>query len=249
MGETTATLVTAAVLVIGDEILSGRTKDRNIGHIADVLTAVGIQLREARIIPDDTAEIMSAVNALRARYDYVFTSGGIGPTHDDITSDAIATAFGVALPEDPRALAMLRERYDEAELTPARRRMARIPAGAELIKNPVSKAPGFMIGNVIVLAGVPAVMHCMLDDIMPRLRTGAKMLSVTVRVTVGEGLVAGLLEDTQKAFPDVAMGSYPFFEKGLVGTQLVLRSTDADKLAEAEANLRARLIATDVPHV
>ena len=155
--------VTAAVLVIGDEILSGRTKDQNIGYIAEYLTSIGIDLREARVVPDVEDEIVAALNALRARYDYVFTTGGIGPTHDDITADAVAKAFGVAIGEDPRAIAMMLERHKPEDLTPARRRMARIPEGAELIENPISKAPGFRIGNVIVMAGVPAVMQAMLD--------------------------------------------------------------------------------------
>src|SRR5579863_6054278 len=157
-------VITAAVLVIGDEILSGRTKDRNVGYIAEYLTNMGIELREARVVPDVEAEIVAALNALRARYTYVFTTGGIGPTHDDITADAVAKAFGVAIGEDPRALAIMMERYKPEDLTAARRRMARIPEGADLIENPVSKAPGFRIGNVIVMAGVPSVMQAMLDN-------------------------------------------------------------------------------------
>src|SRR5579863_1137033 len=156
--------ITAAVLVIGDEILSGRTKDRNLGYIAEYLTNIGVELREARVVPDIEEEIVAALNALRARYTYVFTTGGIGPTHDDITADAVAKAFGVAIDEDPRALAIMMERYKPGELTEARRRMARIPEGADLIENPVSKAPGFRIGNVIVMAGVPSVMQAMLDN-------------------------------------------------------------------------------------
>ncbi|MBV8472102.1 MAG: competence/damage-inducible protein A, partial [Hyphomicrobiales bacterium] len=148
--------ITAAILVIGDEILSGRTKDRNIGYIADYLANLGIDLREARIVPDLEDDIVAALNALRARYTYVFTTGGIGPTHDDITADAVAKAFGVGIDEDPRVIAMLLERYKPDELTPARRRMTRIPHGAELVENPISKAPGFRIGNVIVMAGVPS---------------------------------------------------------------------------------------------
>ena len=155
--------ITAAMLVIGDEILSGRTQDTNLNYIAKFLGALGIDLREARVVPDVDDEIVAAVNALRARYDYVVTTGGIGPTHDDITADAVARAFDVSIGEDPRAIAIMMERYVPADLNAARRRMARIPAGAELIENPISKAPGFRIGNVIVLAGVPAVMQAMLD--------------------------------------------------------------------------------------
>src|SRR5471030_2720354 len=171
--------VTAAVLVIGDEILSGRTKDRNLGYIAEYLARIGVETREARVVPDVEAEIVSALNALRGRYTYVFTTGGIGPTHDDITADSVAKAFGVPIDEDPRALAMMMERYQPGDLTPARRRMARIPAGADLIENPISKAPGFRIGNVIVMAGVPNIMQAMFDSAAKGLETGAKILAET----------------------------------------------------------------------
>jgi molybdenum cofactor synthesis domain-containing protein len=233
--------VTAALLVIGDEILSGQTKDKNIGFIADHCMQIGIRLKEVRIIPDDEAAIIAAVNALRPAYTYVFTTGGIGPTHDDITADAIARAFGVAIDVDPRAVALLRERLAEADLTPARLRMARIPAGAALVENSVSKAPGFMIGNVIVMAGVPAVMQAMLHAVTPSLKTGAKLLSQSIRVNAPEGLVAGPLSECQGAFPDVAMGSYPFYEDGRPGTNLVLRSTDEARIGQAKADLIARL--------
>jgi molybdenum cofactor synthesis domain-containing protein len=233
--------VTAALLVIGDEILSGRTKDKNIGFVADHCTQIGIRLKEVRIVGDEEAVIIAAVHALREAYTYVFTTGGIGPTHDDITADSIARAFGASIDVDPRAVALLRERYAEADLTPARLRMARIPAGAELIENSVSKAPGFMIGNVIVMAGVPAIMQAMLLAVTPRLRKGAKLLSEAIRVNAPEGKVAAPLGDCQRAFPDVAMGSYPFFEEGRYGTNLVLRSTDEVRLKEAKANLIARL--------
>jgi molybdenum cofactor synthesis domain-containing protein len=229
----TSDTVMAAVLVIGDEILSGRTKDKNIGYIAEYLTAIGIRVTEVRVVPDVEAEIVAAVNALRERYDYVFTTGGIGPTHDDITADAVATAFGVPLDVDPRAVAIMEKRYGPGEFTPARRRMARIPEAAELVKNAVSGAPGFMLENVIVMAGIPRIMQVMLDDVAPRLRTGAKMLSRTVRVERPEGIVAAGLSRLQDAYPDVAMGSYPFFEKDKLGTQVVLRSTDASRLEDA----------------
>ena len=175
--------VTAAILVIGDEILSGRTKDRNIGYIAEYVARLGVEVREVRVVPDDEGEIVAALNALRARWDYVFSTGGIGPTHDDITADAVAKAFGVAIGEDPRALAIMMQRYQPADLTPARRRMARIPEGAELIENPVSKAPGFRIGNVIVMAGVPSVMQAMLDNAVKGLRTGQIMLVETIEAS------------------------------------------------------------------
>ena len=226
-------IVTAALLVIGDEILSGRTKDKNIGYIADYLTAIGIQLSEVRIVADVEERIVAAVNALRKTHDYVFTTGGIGPTHDDITADAVAKAFGVSIDVDPRAVAVMETRYGPGEFTPARKRMARIPEGGELVANSVSAAPGFMIGNVIVMAGVPRIMQVMLDDVAPRLRTGAKMLSRTVRVERPEGAVAPGLGRVQEAYPDVQMGSYPFYEKDTFGTQLVLRSINESDLADA----------------
>jgi molybdenum cofactor synthesis domain-containing protein len=233
--------VTAALLVIGDEILSGRTKDRNIGVVADHCTQIGIRLKEVRIVPDDEDAIRAAVTELKRAYDYVFTTGGIGPTHDDITADSIARTFGVPIAVDKRAVALLRERYADADLTPARLRMARIPEGAELIDNPVSKAPGFQIGNVIVMAGVPAIMQAMLQAVTPRLKTGAKMLSDSIRVLAPEGQIATPLAACQRAFPDVSMGSYPFFEEGQFGTNLVLRSVDENRLELAKADLIARL--------
>lgn len=234
-------VVTAALAVIGDEILSGRTKDKNIGYIADYLTAIGIRLSEVRIVPDVQSEIIEAVNSLRVKYDYVFTTGGIGPTHDDITADAVAAALGVTIDVDPRAVAIMEKRYSPGEFTPARKRMARIPDGAELIRNAVSGAPGFMIENVIVMAGIPRIMQVMLDDVASRLRTGARMLSRTIHVHRPEGIVAAGLERVQKVFPDVSMGSYPFFRKDRLGTHLVLRSTDEEKLAAAMGALWAML--------
>jgi molybdenum cofactor synthesis domain-containing protein len=233
-------VVTAAVLVIGDEILSGRTKDKNIGYIAEYLTAIGIDLREVRVVPDVESEIVTAVNALRGRYDHVLTTGGIGPTHDDITADAVAKAFGVAIDFDPRAVAILSERYGKADLNEARMRMARMPAGAELIVNPISKAPGFSIGNVHVMAGVPAIMQAMLDGLAARLPTGRKMLSRSVPAGMGEGRIAKPLADIQNAFPDVSIGSYPTFEPEIgFTTTLVLRSRDEARLAAAEAAVKA----------
>ena len=233
--------VTAALLVIGDEILSGRTKDKNIGFVADHCNRIGIRLKEVRIVADDAAAIVKAVNDLRPAYTYVFTTGGIGPTHDDITADAVAKAFGVPIDIDQRAVALLRERYAEADLTPARLRMARIPKGAELVENPVSKAPGFQFENVIVMAGVPAIMEAMLLAVTPRLRTGPKLLSETLRVAAAEGQIAAPLGACQRAFPDVAMGSYPFFEDGRPGANLVLRSIDKARLRLAKKDLIARL--------
>lgn len=223
-------IVTAAVLVIGDEILSGRTKDKNIGYIADYLTAIGIDLREVRVVADVEEDIVAAVNALRARYDHVLTTGGIGPTHDDVTTDAIAAAFGVEVAIDPRAVEAMRQGYSALELTPARLRMARIPKGAELVDNPVSRAPGFMLGNVIVMAGIPRIMQVMLDAVAPRLKKGRPMLSRSVRIEAPEGDVAPGLAAIQAAHPGVQIGSYPFFQKDKLGTYVVLRSVEANAL-------------------
>lgn len=236
--------VTAALIVIGEEILSGRTRDENISHIAAYLTEIGIVLREVRVVRDVEAEIIAAVNELRARYTYVFTTGGIGPTHDDVTTEAIAMAFGVEAPIDQRAVEAMRKGYRGDELSAARLRMARIPRGAELIDNPVSRAPGFMLGNVIVMAGIPRIMQVMLDAVAPRLKKGRPMLARSVRVDAPEGDVATGLAAVQAAHPDVQIGSYPFFEKGRLGTYVVLRSVDEGLLAAALGALWA-LIASE----
>lgn len=236
--------VTAAVLVIGDEILSGRTKDKNIGHVAERLTEVGVDLKEVRVVPDEEPEIVAAVNALRARYDYVFTTGGIGPTHDDITADAIAKAFGVSIDVDPRARAMLLEYIAEKDLNEARLRMARIPAGADLVVNSVSKAPGFRLGNVYVMAGVPRIMHAMLEAIIPELRKGAPMLSRTVLANAKEGDIAAPLGEIAKRYPKAIIGSYPFLdEAGRPNTNLVVRARDA-ALLEQVADEVAAMVAS-----
>src|SRR6267378_2603513 len=194
-------IVTAGILVIGDEILSGRTKDKNIGFIAEYLTNIGIDLKEVRVVADDEAEIIAALDALRHRYTYVFTAGGIGPTHDDITADSIAKAFGVTIDYDPRAVAILEERVATTGnvMNEARMRMTRIPKGADLVLNKVSGAPGFWIGNVIVMAGVPSIMQAMLDEVSPKLRTGVRMLSETVRADAREGDIGTQLGDIAKA--------------------------------------------------
>lgn len=237
--------VTAALIVIGDEILSGRTKDVNIGAVADFCTDLGIDLKEVRVVSDETDEIVAAVNALRARYTYIFTTGGIGPTHDDITADAVAKAFGVALPINAQARAMLESRWKETgtEVNEARLRMARIPEGADLIVNSVSAAPGFRIGNVHVMAGVPIIMRAMLEALTPTLKGGKKVMSVTVKAAVGEGTVGGPLGELQSQYPDVKMGSYPQMGKDRVMTELVLRSSDPDRLAEAADKVRAMVAA------
>ena len=234
-----AEAVTAAVLVIGDEILSGRTQDQNSHYIARYLADIGVDTREIRVVPDVEAEIVAAVNALRARYAYVFTTGGIGPTHDDITADAIARAFGVGIEEDPRAINMLLEVIPADRLNEARRRMARIPLGAELIENSMSKAPGFMIGNVIVMAGVPIIMHAMLDAAAPRLRTGARVLVETIEAdAIPEGRYAKDLAALAARFEEVSIGSYPHFSSAGVRNQIVLRARDASKLGAAAAATR-----------
>ena len=235
---------TAAVLIIGDEVLSGRTQDSNLNTIARFLAALGIDLVEARTIGDRKGQIVDSLNALRAAHDYVFTTGGIGPTHDDITADAVATAFGVALPEHPDALAILEKRYGPGEFNAARRRMARIPEGGTLIANPVTDAPGFQIGNVFVMAGVPKIMTAMLEDVAPRLRTGAVVHARTIRVTgVGEGAIADLLTAAAVAEREISFGSYPFGHGtvGELGTNLVLRGRDEARLEAAVEALMAAL--------
>ncbi len=232
--------VTAAILVIGDEILSGRTKDKNIGYIADYLIQIGIDLREVRIVPDVEQEIVDAVNALRRRYTYVFTTGGIGPTHDDITADSIARAFGVAISEHPRAIELLLTRIRPEDLNEARRRMARIPHGAELVENRVSTAPGFMIENVVVMAGVPSIMQAMLDNVSARLKTGVKMLMETVEAdSVPEGVYAADLGKIAEKYPDASIGSYPSFATGKFRNQIVVRSKNSETLEKALADVRA----------
>ena len=232
---------TAAVLLIGDEILSGRTKDKNLGFLADYLTALGIDLKEARVVSDIEEDIVAAVNALRSRYTYVFTTGGIGPTHDDITADAMAKAFGSGIDHDPQAVGILLSYFKEIGREPneARLRMARIPVGATLILNPVSKAPGFQMGNVFVMAGVPKIMNAMMEDVAARLTKGVPMQSRTIEFLGGEGDVAKPLGDIQKTYPSVVIGSYPFQAAGGFATNLVLRSRDGEALAQAFAAVKA----------
>lgn len=227
--------ITAGMLAIGDELLSGRTADRNIAYLAEFLTQAGIDLREARIVPDEQEEIVAAINALSARYTYVFTSGGIGPTHDDITADAVAAAFNVSIGHHPKVMEMMRENYAARgiEFTPARQRMARIPDGAELIENAVSVAPGFRIGNVHVLAGVPSVFQAMLETVAAGLETGAKMLSRTLEFDLPEGTIGGPLAEIAKANPDVVIGSYPRFDGKTFATQIVVRGRDETAISRA----------------
>ena len=239
MPETSPTIVTAGALAIGDELLSGRTRDKNIGHLANALTQQGIDLREVRIVPDEVAEITQALNAMRERYNYVFTSGGIGPTHDDITADAIGSAFGVAVSHHPEAMAILNEHYKEIGLdfTTARQRMARIPEGATLVKNPVSKAPGFRIQNVFVMAGVPAVFNAMLESVLVTLEGGTKMKSETVVCTLGEGTIGEDLGKIQKNHPETSIGSYPKFDGKTFSTHVVIRGREPEKIEAAVASV------------
>lgn len=229
---------TAAMLVIGDEILSGRTRDSNMHHLARELTLRGIDLRESRVVSDDHDIIVAAVRALSAAHDHVFTSGGIGPTHDDITAEAVAAAMGapIGIRDDARAILAAHYEARGVELNAARLRMARIPEGAALIDNPVSAAPGFSLGNVHVMAGVPRIFEAMLVGLLPKIPGGRPVLSQSLRIERGEGDVAEPLSDLAKAHPTLAIGSYPFSENGVTGTNIVIRGSDG---AEIEAALVA----------
>ena len=229
--------ITAAILVIGNEILSGRTQDTNTTWIAEKLNAIGVRLLEVRVVPDIAERIISAVNALRPHYTYVFTTGGIGPTHDDITTESIARAFGVACPIHPAARAALEAHYEAGELTDARLRMARIPAGAELINNPVSAAPGFRIENVYVMAGVPRIMQAMLDNIIGQIEHGIPLLSNTIVCDLGESQLADEMAALQAEHVGVEIGSYPHYRSGILGLSLVLRGTDPVPLVAATKRL------------
>ena len=232
--------VTAGILLIGDELLSGRTQDTNLATIAGFLAPLGVQVGEARILPDDANIITATVRDFSERFSYVFTTGGIGPTHDDITADCIAAAFGLGINEREDALDALRERYSDAELNPARRRMARIPDGASLIANPVSQAPGFQTRNVFTLAGVPQIMRGMLDDITHRIEGGATVHQITVTAEgIGEGDAAARLSEIEQHFAGVSLGSYPFFNDELRGVNFVARGRDADVLEQVKEELEA----------
>lgn len=227
--------VGAALIIIGNEILSGRTHDKNIPHIADRLNSVGVRLMEVRVIPDLPDVIIRTIKEVSAAFDYVFTTGGIGPTHDDITADCVAEAFGVDLPVNAEALRRLELHYanTDLDLNEARMRMARIPVGATLIDNPVSAAPGFRIGNVHVMAGVPKIMQAMLDGILPTLKGGRPMQSVTIRSSLPEGMVAAGLGELAKTHPDIDFGSYPAWTKTAFQLSVVARGQDADRLEQA----------------
>jgi molybdenum cofactor synthesis domain-containing protein len=243
--ETTMTeeIMSAAMLAIGDELLSGRTKDKNIGHLADILLLTGIDLKEVRIVADDEDAIVAALNALRGAYDYVFTSGGIGPTHDDITADSVSKAFGVACEHDAAAMKLMGDMYARREMpfTEARQRMARMPVGATHIDNPVSTAPGFKIGNVYVMAGVPQVFQAMLDNVIPTLRAGTPMLSTAIACPFGEGDIGTPLGAIQKAHPETSIGSYPRYTGQSFSTELVVRARSEEPMNAAAADIRAMI--------
>lgn len=241
--EPQSTIVTAALLIIGNEILSGRTKDANIPYIATELNKIGVRLIEVRVVPDLSDRIIQAVNALRAQFDYVFTTGGIGPTHDDITSQCVAKAFGVPLRRNPEAVEILKRQYkNPADLNDARLRMANIPEGGILVQNPVSGAPGFQIGNVIVMAGVPAIMQAMFQGVRHRLVGGAPMHSRAVATNLAEGKIAAGLSTLQDRHPELEIGSYPFFRLGKFGVSLVIRGTDRAAIDHAAEALKTMLI-------
>ena len=231
----------AAMLVIGDELLSGRTHDANMHYLAKELTEIGISLTEARFIRDDPAAIVSSIIELSKRFDYLFTSGGIGPTHDDITTDCVAEAFEKKASIRSDALKILQEYYDgkDIELNEARRRMARIPETAELIDNPISAAPGYVIENVYVMAGVPKIFQSMLKTVTPKLEKGLPTLSLSVKIYKGEGDIALDLEEMVKTFDQLNFGSYPFSEKGVYGTNIVIRGKDKKLMEEAEDKVRS----------
>ena len=230
---------TAAMIVIGDEILSGRTRDANMYHLATELNIIGVDLKEARFVPDDTKSIATSIKKLSSAYDYVFSSGGIGPTHDDITTDAIASAFGLSIEVRDDAFKILKAHYDHQglELNAARLRMARIPKDATLIKNSISAAPGFQVRNIYVMAGVPSIFSAMLESILPALKGGSPMLNESIQVNLAEGDVAAELRRLADAFPEVSMGSYPFHKDGQYGTNIVLRSRNELLLKNAKAEL------------
>ena len=227
----------ASLIIIGNEILSGRTQDKNLAYLAIWLNEIGIQLAEVRVIRDEENEIIETVNLLRKKYDYVFTTGGIGPTHDDITSESVAKAFNVDLEVNQRALDILKEYYKDSELTEARMKMTKIPKGAELVENPVSKAPGFKIENVFVMAGIPKIMQGMLEGAKIHLSGGKPVRSESIDVFMPESFIAAELSNLQDKFKDVEIGSYPFVKEGKYGTSLVMRSSDYIKLSDCKAQM------------
>ncbi len=235
-------IVTASMIIIGDEILSGRTKDANLNHLSLWLNRMGVQLKEVRVIPDVGQVIQDTVNELRRKFDYVFTTGGIGPTHDDITAENVAKAFDVPFVQNMEALNMLQSYYGDEDMSDARRRMTMIPEGAALIKNPVSIAPGFQMENVFVMAGIPVVMQSMLLDLEKKITGGDEMLSTAIHVFDGESYFAEILEEVELSFPTVSLGSYPFYQNKRYGASFVLRSQIAEDLARALETLKSEII-------
>ena len=233
-----AKVVTACVLIIGNEILSGRTQDANLAFLATGLNEAGVRLREARVIPDDAAVIVATVNETRRNFDYVFTTGGIGPTHDDITAPCIAEAFGVPLILHPEAKRLLESHYPPGGLNEARLRMAHVPEGAVLLPNPISRAPGFRIENVYVLPGVPQIMQAIFSELRHRLRGGARLYSRSVSCALSEGALAKELAALQERYADLEIGSYPYFRRSDFGVTLVVRGTDRERIALAIEELR-----------
>ncbi|MFZ4124826.1 MAG: competence/damage-inducible protein A [Rickettsiales bacterium] len=236
------TLVTASLCIIGNEILSGRTQDKNLAYLATELNRVGIQLREVRVVPDVEGEIVAAVNALRSKYDYLFTTGGIGPTHDDITTASIAKAFGVKVIRHPEAERLLRAHYTPEQINEARLKMADVAEGSELIPNVVSAAPGFRIGNVFVMAGVPKIMQAMLIAAIPHLKGGAVVQSVNITTNLPEGTIAAGLTDIQTRYADIDIGSYPYYKQGTVATTLVFRGIEAARAEAAAKETEAMIL-------
>jgi molybdenum cofactor synthesis domain-containing protein len=244
-----ADIVTAAVLIIGNEILSGRTQDTNVAHIAQTIGEWGIRLREVRVVPDVEQEIVDAARALSERYDYVFTTGGIGPTHDDITAECIAKAFGRGILIHPEIAARIEARPAPPDVMAARLLMARVPEGAALIDNPTGGPQGFVIGNVYVMAGIPIVMQGMLSTLKGKLRGGAVVRSLAVTAHLGESQIAAALGEIQRRYPEIDLGSYPFAKDGRYGTTLVMRGTDETALAKMRDEVRAVIVAAgEVPH-
>ena len=237
--ENTGDIFKAALIIVGNEILSGRTVDTNTPWIAEHLTDYGIILGEVRIIPDNEAAIIESVNHLRTRFDYLFTTGGIGPTHDDITAECVAKAFGVPLEQNDEAFRLLEEHYGLEELTPPRAKMSHIPQGSKLIPNPVSAAPGFILDNVHVMAGVPRIMQAMLDYVLQTIKAGKPILSNTVTCTLPESVLAVDMADLQARYPLIQLGSYPHYRGGTLGLSLVLRGTRPEDLEKATAELIA----------
>ena len=231
-------IVTACVLIIGNEILSGRTRDANLAFLGERLNALGIRLMEARVVPDQDGVIIDTLNEVRRLFDYVFTTGGIGPTHDDITAECVARAFGVPLIQHPEARAILEAHYPSGELNQARLRMANTPEGATLIENPVSKAPGFQIGNVFVMAGIPSIMQAMFESLKHRLTGGEPLLTKAVAAALPESYLAPGLTAVQERYPEVEIGSYPFYRMGVFGVRLVLRATAPERLTAATGEVR-----------